>query len=369
MRSIAIFNNKGGVGKTLLSFHTACALAEMQHKTLLVDLDAQCNLTLFGFSPEELEDLWTIEEPFIDDFKNSKETISEQDFKKIIQSPRSIHFNLKPQEEGLSDIQISPPKNINPMLDIIPGRMTIHMYEERISNRWAEAYLGDAQAIRTISKIRSIVSEISKQQCYEYVIIDTSPSLGILNKVIISTSDAIVIPCMPDMFSLYGIKNIGRALKSWHQQFATLKGLLSDPKKEYLPKSFVKFAGFTIYNATKYQTTSNPWDLATAHYHFAQKIPEMIINSINSEFYKGISGEVLSEPIGGKAIMHRHNTLPNMAQMYRKPIWDVPNAPNLLQEHVGTIRGNKSQYEATKIGYHQFAENLIKRLDLMEIPR
>ena len=47
MKSIAVFNNKGGVGKTTLTYHLGCALAELGHKTLLVDLDPQSNLTLF----------------------------------------------------------------------------------------------------------------------------------------------------------------------------------------------------------------------------------------------------------------------------------------------------------------------------------
>ena len=52
MKTVAIFNNKGGVGKTTLGYHTASALAELGHRTLLVDLDPQSNLTLFGVGVE-----------------------------------------------------------------------------------------------------------------------------------------------------------------------------------------------------------------------------------------------------------------------------------------------------------------------------
>jgi cellulose biosynthesis protein BcsQ len=52
---------------------------------------------------------------------------------------------------------------------------------------------------------------------------DTSPSLGALNKVIISTTDGFLIPCMPDMFSLYGIRNIGNALGDWKKQWITTR--------------------------------------------------------------------------------------------------------------------------------------------------
>ena len=46
VRLISVFNNKGGVGKTTLSFHLAHALAELGHRVLMVDLDPQCNLTI-----------------------------------------------------------------------------------------------------------------------------------------------------------------------------------------------------------------------------------------------------------------------------------------------------------------------------------
>lgn len=54
MKAISIFNNKGGVGKTTLTFHLAFALAEMGKKTLIIDLDPQCNLTIFGVDEESL---------------------------------------------------------------------------------------------------------------------------------------------------------------------------------------------------------------------------------------------------------------------------------------------------------------------------
>ena len=70
LKTISIFNNKGGVGKTTLTFHLAHALAEMGYKTLLIDLDPQCNLTIYGMDQEQLHQIWKEEDPFIEDFKS-----------------------------------------------------------------------------------------------------------------------------------------------------------------------------------------------------------------------------------------------------------------------------------------------------------
>src|SRR5580693_3753786 len=84
MKSISIFNNKGGVGKTTLTYHAAYALAELGHKTLLIDLDPQSNLTLFGLSEEQLHDVWLAEDDFIDDFDRARRDLSASELTKLV---------------------------------------------------------------------------------------------------------------------------------------------------------------------------------------------------------------------------------------------------------------------------------------------
>ncbi|MEN6429030.1 MAG: ParA family protein [Phycisphaerales bacterium] len=366
MKSIAIFNNKGGVGKTTLTFHTAFALAELGRKTLLLDLDPQSNLSLFGLTEDELHDTWVKEDAFVDDFDSARRQCSPNDFAQMLQTTRSIHFLLKPTEDGTGDIDSLPPAlRLHDRLGLVPGRLTLHMYEDRIGSRWSQAFLGDPLAIRTIARIRRICRQYAERDGYEFVLIDTSPSLGVLNKTIISTVDGFIIPCMPDMFSLYGIRNIGKALDSWTKEFQTMQSLLSDTKRESLPDRFVRFLGFAIFNAKRYATRNNPWDLAQAHYHYAQQIPETIRRFIPPEVFKHLSPEVLGVPIGNTSVMHSHSTLPSMAQKYKCPMWKVPDSPRLDQADRGTIAGNRARYEETQGSYKAFADDILKRLSTL----
>ena len=59
MTSIAVFNNKGGVGKTSLVYHLAWMYANLDYDVVVADLDPQANLTSMFLEDEELEDLWT----------------------------------------------------------------------------------------------------------------------------------------------------------------------------------------------------------------------------------------------------------------------------------------------------------------------
>ena len=131
MKLISVFNNKGGVGKTTLTFHLAHALAELGHKTLLIDVDPQCNLTIECFDEEVIHEIWEAEDPFVDDFKAARDKISPVEMNRLTSETRTIHFLLKPTEDGVGDVDsLPPPGFIAQNLGLIPGRLSMHLYED-----------------------------------------------------------------------------------------------------------------------------------------------------------------------------------------------------------------------------------------------
>ena len=163
------------------------------------------------------------------------------------------------------------------------------------------------------------------------------------------------------MFSLYGIKNIGKSLYSWKKELDTIFALISDEKRKFFPKNPVQFLGYTIYNAKRAKSKNvGSWDLAQAHYNYAMQIPEAILNNIPSELRSMITSEEINCPIGNTSVMHSHNTFPAMAQKYRAPFWKIPDCV-LDDEDKGTILGNKNIYYETKDKYREFANDFLIR--------
>lgn len=371
MKIISLFNNKGGVGKSTLGYHLGAALAEMGHKTLLVDLDPQCNMTIWGIPTEQLHEIWEKEDKYIDDYEKA---INENE--DILNSPRSIHFILKPTEDGLNDlIKLPPPLELNPNLALIPGRLSVHKFENRIAERWSSIYLGDNLAIRTVTNIRNICTKYGEEYGYEYIIIDTSPSLGILNKTIISTVDGFFVPAQPDMFSLYGIRNIGNSLEIWQKEFETLYSLISEDKRKKFPQKFVQFLGFTIYNAKKYANDHNSYDLANAHYSYVQRLPDVIKEKIKEKNRTFLNENEIQNPIGGVSVMHTHNTFTSVAQALNCPLWCVPevymdmrrnNRKYLDEINLEVNQGSFGIYRDTKQKYIDFANDLLKRVEKLD---
>lgn len=365
MKIISVFNNKGGVGKSTLTYHLGAALAENGKKVLLIDLDPQSNLTLYGLSEERLEEIWNSEDEYISDYKAAKANISDDEFDVFQKQTHSIHYLLKPIEDGESEERIlSTPASLRKNLDLIPGRLTLHLFENKLAKHWSEAFLGEPQAIRIVTSIRKICEDYASQNGYDMVLVDTSPSLGALNKVIISSADSFIIPCAPDMFSDYGIRNIGNALSVWSREFNTMYSLLSDSKRKYFPNEFVKLLGYTVYNAKKRSDAPNELNVALAHYNYAKKIPKTIIDFVPRDCLLNGGEKYFESSIGGNSVIHGHGTLPTMAQKYKAPMWEVPDLNNLGEEK-GTIKGNSRLYYDTRASYNTLAEDVLARLELI----
>lgn len=365
---ITVFNNKGGVGKTTLTFHLAHALGELGKRVLLVDLDPQCNLTIFSLPMEAIHDMWLPEDDFIEDFFATKQKIEDSQFNTLLNEVRSIHFTLKPTEDGTAELPfLPPPANIGENVDLIPGRLTLHLYEAKVGERWSGIYQGDPLAIRTGTRVRALAYDYASKYGYEIVILDTSPSLGALNRNLLSLADGFIIPCSPDLFSVYGIRNIGSALRTWRKQFESIFHFLSDSKRTQFPEKFVKFLGYTIYNARKVNSSANQLGLAVAQFNYARQIPITIEKYIDKENMIDIQKERLDESIGNKSIIYSHNTLVNMAQKYHAPIWLLPTLATLENEDKSTISGNREIYYKTQGAYRQFAEDFLTRVEALHV--
>lgn len=364
VKIVTVFNNKGGVGKTTLTYHLAHALGCLGKKVLLIDLDPQCNLTINALHVHIIEGMWEAENSYIDDFQTAREA-NPEDFNILIQKPRSVHFLLKPTEDGTADIGFSPPPvQLAENVHLIPGRLTLHMFEAKIGERFAGVYQGDPLAIRTSTKVRALAHEYAKIYGYDVVIFDTSPSLGALNRNLLSLADGFMIPCSPDLFSVYGIKNIGDALRIWRNQFESIFHFLSDQKRSNFPAKFVRFMGYTIYNAKRYSKWESELNLAKAHQDYAKRIPQTIDEAIDPQNRLPLPG-LIEGSMGGNAVIHSHNTFPSMSQKYHVPMWQLPTLNHLDDDDRLTIRGNQDSYLATYDKYCAFASDFAQRLDLL----
>jgi chromosome partitioning protein len=171
-RLIALVNQKGGCGKTTTAVNLAACLAVNQRRVLLIDLDPQANATVsLGVDPARLTR--TIYQVLVDE----------------------------PLDGGTAaDLcGIIVPSNV-PGLDIAPSSIDLAAAELELSAR-----IGRENSLR--KKIAPV------RDAYDYIFIDTPPSLGLLTLNALVACEEIIIPIQTHYYALLGMRQLLRTLK------------------------------------------------------------------------------------------------------------------------------------------------------------
>ena len=158
MQKITFINQKGGVGKTTTCLNVGAALSRSGYKVLLIDMDAQGNLT----ASAGIKDL-TDETPTVYEVLNGKADIND--------AIRAGQYDLLPTDLRLSGAEIE--------LASVPGRDVL---------------------------LKEALQEIRAE--YDYILIDCPPSLSIITLMALAASDYVIIPVQAQILPLNGMAQL-----------------------------------------------------------------------------------------------------------------------------------------------------------------
>lgn len=239
MTSVALFNNKGGVGKTTLVYHLAHMYQRQGKRVLTVDLDPQSNLTSSFLDEEDLSFLWAESEPTFPDRQES--LFSRFDLGGVW----TIAQAVEPIVKGTGDIQTVDPVEVTDNLWLIPGDLELSRFEDDLSNSWAPGFQGSEKALRATTAFHRIIQEARRRIEPDITLIDVGPNLGAINRAALLSSDTVLMPLSADLFSLRGLRNLGPTLRDWRKDWQEIV-LPRAPKALEVPSGRMSPLGYVI---------------------------------------------------------------------------------------------------------------------------
>jgi len=243
VKKIAVLNQKGGTGKTTTSISLAAGLADLGRRVLLVDLDAQSNVAVsLGLT-----------------------------------APRSISDVLLGEAHALDCVV-----QVSPNLDAIISGASLSTVETKLVQL-------------EVARHEVLSARLAAVKQYDFVILDCSPSLSVLNQNSLTYADYVLIPVSCDYLSLVGVRNIMRTLKSVNEVLLspveilgvvpTFYGLSEQCTRETM-KSLKGFFGDKVLHEIRVDPT-----LRQAPMH-RKTIFEHAPNSMGAQDYRALAAQV-----------------------------------------------------------------------------
>ena len=306
MKTIAFFNNKGGVGKTSLVYNLAWMYADLGIKVVAADLDPQANLTSMFLDEDRLEELWPDNE-----------------------HPESILGIIKPILKGTGDIAKPHVENIADNIGLIVGDLGLSIFEDKLSDAWPRCHDGDESAFRIISSFFRMLVDAAEIRQADLALIDVGPNLGAINRAAIIASQYVAIPLAPDLFSLQGLKNLGPTLRRWRTQWK--ERLKKNPDQDLiLPEGSMTPAGYVIMQHA--MRMDRPF---IAYERWMSRIPDVYNKSVRGKDEKEVPS-VKKDPHCMFMLKHYRSLMP-MAMEARKPIFSLQPADGAIGAHAKAV--------------------------------
>jgi chromosome partitioning protein len=328
MKSIAFFNNKGGVGKTSLVYHLAWMMSDMGLKVLVADLDPQANLSSMFLTEDELDLTW-----------NGP-------------TDQTILDIVKPLMDRVSDIVDYSPRKINHNLSLIVGDLSLSKFEDALSENWPKCSDGDLGAFRVETAFGRAIKNASDKTKFDIVLIDVGPSLGAINRAALIASDFVVVPLSADLFAIKGLENVGPTLNNWRKLWSSRRLNTPIELQGKFPDGNMAPIGYVVSRYNNYRRGP-----VKAFQKWLEKAP---ISYRKAVYDQDTPADITIDNDPYRlALLKDYRSLMPMAQEARKPMFKLTPADGAIGAHQRAVEECHADFKA-------LAERIVREIGIKQ---
>jgi chromosome partitioning protein len=330
MKTIALFNNKGGVGKTSLVYHLGFMFSELGCRVVLADLDPQANLSTICLTEERLEEIWGMK-----------------------RRP-TIYGAVERLRRGVGDVDPIDPEAVSSKggreILLVPGDLQLSEMEDDLSQQWPKCLDRDERAFRVTTALHRVVASVGERSRADIAMLDVGPNFGAINRAALIAADYVIVPVAPDLFSMKGLENVGPQLKRWRDEWSDRKSRAPALEDFTLPQGKMQPLGYVV---ARHSVLAG--GAVKAFQRWIDRMPSVYRESFGEPRpKKGL--DVASDEFCLAQLKDYRSLMP-MAQEAKKPMFLLKPADGAIGGHQGAVREAYRDFEA-------LAEAILQRVDV-----
>jgi cellulose biosynthesis protein BcsQ len=232
-------------------------------------------------------------------------------------------------EEGTGEVKAPHLTVLRRHLALVPGDLGLARMEDELSSQWPNCLEGNARAFRVTSAFHRVVTLAATEFKADAVLIDVGPNLGALNRCAVIAAEHVVVPLVPDLFSLQGLRNLGPTLRKWRSGWQ--KRIEEAPSgMDDLPSGEMQPAGYVVLQHAVRKNRP-----VKAYERWATRIP--------AEYRKAMKLEQDGTPTMPEkdehclALLKHYRSLMPLAMEAGKPMFKLTPADGAIGSHVAAV--------------------------------
>lgn len=319
MKSLVLFDNKGGVGKTTLTFNIAHMMAREGWRVAVLDYDPQCNLTAIFLDEEQLMSCWQADSS----------------------EGATVAACLELVRRGKGDVRSPQLIDVAPGLWLLPGHLSLSRFEQTLAEEWPKTMGSNNERSLDVTTALDLLSNLAAQRVdADVLMIDVGPSLGALNRAALLACDHVILPLAPDLFSLQGLENVGLALGEWRHDWQLVRDhhLKNRPQAHYPSHDFMPVGYIMQQHLAR---VDRP---VTAYASWAEQIPGTFREKVLGEDPPSRRVRIDRDPYCIARIKHFASLVP-YAQQARKPMFDLRRADGVSGGQTKAVLECRAEFE------------------------